>query len=381
MKISIITTMGANPWGGSEELWSAMAMEALKDKHDVSISIYDWGENLKNITELKQAGANINKRKRISYTDLKGKIKGKITQHIFAEKELLNFISKSNPDIVFLSMGGVCDLEIDSVRKFLLKLNISYYIVFHANPDSYAVEYNKLEDIRSILSKAKQLFFVSNRMRQIAERQMAFDFSKSKIVANPVNMKEIGILPYSNSDCLNFAIVGRLNVSIKGQALLLQILGSGEWKQRNWHLNIYGEGPDEQLIENLIDFYKLNNNVTLHGHVNDIRREIWVKNHILLMPSYYEGLPIALVEGMLCGRIAVATDVGGNMEIIEHNKNGFIAEAPTFYSFGKMLEYAYTQKEKFKLMGEKAYISAKKMYGKNPGKELLNKIIESKNDR
>ncbi len=372
--------MASTPWGGSEELWVAMADEAIKQNYNLNVSIYNWKILPRKIKRLQNIGCNLYFRKRISYDTFIGKIIGKINQYLFAEKQLSSFIKKTKPDLVFVSMGGVCDLEINCVKKNLLKLKIPYSIVFHVNPDSYSIGYNKLKDIRNVLSKTDQLFFVSDRMRQIAERQIAFDFSKSEIVANPVNISEIGILPYSNSDILNFAIVGRLSVSIKGQALLLQILGQTKWKLRNWHLNIYGKGPDKRLIKDLIQFYSLDKKVTLHGHVNDIRKDIWAKNHILLMPSYYEGLPIALVEAMLCGRTAVATDVGGNMELIEHNKNGFIAESPTFYSFDKMLESAYKKKNEWKLMGKEAFDSAKKLYGTNPAKELLNKIIKFNND-
>ena len=42
MRIAIISTMEGCPWGGSEELWAAMAMQALKKGHEVLISVCDW---------------------------------------------------------------------------------------------------------------------------------------------------------------------------------------------------------------------------------------------------------------------------------------------------------------------------------------------------
>jgi len=86
-------------------------------------------------------------------------------------------------------------------------------------------------------------------------------------------------------------------------------------------------------------------------------------------------MPIALIEAMLCGRTAVATDVGGNMEVLNHLESGFIAEAPTVYSFDKAMKLAWKNKHKWNDMGKIAYESASDLYGKNPGKELLTKII------
>jgi len=377
MKIAIITTMAGHPWGGSEELWVAMVNEAINENHKVVVSVYNWHKPLHpKIQIIKEKGAIVSKRSRVNYQDIKGKIKGKLIQVFLAEKQLNKFINKTNPDIVFISMGGVCDLEFKFIRSFLIELKIPFYIIFHANPDNYIIPYQTVESARTVLDKAKSLYFVSNRMRQIAERQLAYNFSGSEIVANPVNMKEIGILSMPNSPLIHMAIVGRLAVNIKGQSVLLQILSSKYWNNKNWHLNIYGKGPDENIVKDLIKFYKLENKVTLHGHVNDIRNDIWAKNHILLMPSYYEGMPIALIEAMLCGRTTVASDVGGNMEVITNNKNGFIAEAPTVYSFDKAMKLAWENKHKWIDMGKDAFESASNLYGKNPGKELLNKILK-----
>ena len=48
-----------------------------------------------------------------------------------------------------------------------------------------------------------------------------------------------------------------------------------------------------------------------------------------MLPSRFEGLPLALVEAMLCPRPAVVTNVAGNTEVIEDGETGFVAAAPT----------------------------------------------------
>ena len=93
MKLGIISSMAASPWGGSEELWVALASQALSEGHTVAASVYNWGELPVKIKEIEKKGVVIHKRSRISYLDIKGKFKGKIAQLFVAEKQLLRFTS------------------------------------------------------------------------------------------------------------------------------------------------------------------------------------------------------------------------------------------------------------------------------------------------
>jgi glycosyltransferase involved in cell wall biosynthesis len=91
-------------------------------------------------------------------------------------------------------------------------------------------------------------------------------------------------------------------------------------------------------------------NVHLCGHVPDVAG-IWSRNHLLVLPSRYEGLPLALIEAMWCGRPAVVTDVGGNAELLADNRTGFIARAATTESFEEALERAWQRCEEWREMG------------------------------
>lgn len=364
MRVSFISTMAALPWGASEELWFDMASKSSLIGHEVAVSVYKWWPQNNKILSLKDIGVKLHLRKRIAYTDFKGKVKGKLIQNFIAEKQLSGFVAHTKPELLIISMGSFADLEIDPFRKFLLKLNVPYILIVHANPESHAIATLKINEVRQCCQNGDRILFVSKRLQEIAERQISYKFSKSGIIANPINMDKTGVLPIPKNETIQLALVGRLQVNIKGQALLLQILSEKKWKERNWHLNVFGEGADKQLIEELILLYQLESRVTLHGQVHDVRNDIWKENHILLMPSYYEGMPLALIEAMLSGRTAVVSDVGGASELISNSVEGFIAEGNTLNSFNRALNNAWQKQGKWKEMGKSAFTKAEVFFNK-----------------
>jgi len=358
--LTFITTMAGHAWGGSEELWVKLANDALSQGHSVRCSIFYWGKMPPKIEALKSKGAKIHKRHRFIYPQLHKKVWGKFIEKIIAKSEMRKALSKSDKAII--SMGGFVDLEVNAFRKPLLETNISFSIIIHSNPEDYYLRYHNIKEIITVCKKAKKVYFVSDRLMEIAIRQTGYSFPNGKIIINPVNMDEIGILPWFSTETVQMAIVGRLDAKVKGHAILLQLLSDEKWKNRSWHLNIYGVGEDLQYFQHLANSFDIQNRVTFHGFTNDIRSDIWAKNHILVMPSYYEGMPISLVEAMLSGRTAVATDVGGNAEIIEDGVTGFISYGVNRGAFDKALETAWQQKDEWKEMGEKAFENAKILF-------------------
>ena len=96
--------------------------------------------------------------------------------------------------------------------------------------------------------------------------------------------------------------------------------------------------------------------VVFEGHVADIEK-VWALNHVLVMPSRIEGLPLAVIEAMLCGRPVVATDVAG-AEVIEDGVTGFLAEAATVGCVGNALERFWARRGEAEEIGA---LAAKKI--------------------
>jgi glycosyltransferase involved in cell wall biosynthesis len=379
MTIAIIS-MIRDSWGGSEELWYAMTKEALKDGHIVIHLRYDTPEIHPKLKELIALGlvsykrpgwipANASKILRTTYIAYNF-IRKKIKDPFFP-------VFKHRPDVVLYN--GTC-YSIAQEKSLLNNLNSDkhtrFFIIGHLNNDFMRTITNQEAKIVSTAYKlCQKVFFVSKRNLQTAERHLATSIKNAAIIRNPVNLSDTTAIPLpAINGCINFALVGNLVTIHKGQDIIFSALGSEDWIERNWNLNIYGTGPDETYLKSLSKHLKIDDKVFFHGTVTDIRK-VWNKNHVLLMPSLMEGMPLAIVEAMLCSRVCIATDVGGHKEWITDGISGFIAEAPTVFSFQKGMERAWNRKEDWDTIGMQARQSALQLYDQNSGTSLLNEIV------
>jgi glycosyltransferase involved in cell wall biosynthesis len=129
-------------------------------------------------------------------------------------------------------------------------------------------------------------------------------------------------------------------------------------------VTLFGHGPNEKTLLRLKQLYGLDN-VRLGGFTRDVC-SVWEQHHALILPSRYEGLPIVVVEAMLCGRPCIVTDVMGSAELLEHGVTGFVAEAPTTYHIDKALEDAWEARSRWAEIGRQAAIAVRKEVPADP---------------
>lgn len=86
---------------------------------------------------------------------------------------------------------------------------------------------------------------------------------------------------------------------------------------------IAGDGPLRSELEKTADTLQLHDTVRFLGYRGDIPQIVAALDAFVL-PSLWEGLPLALLEAMAAGKPIVATRVGGNVEIVDDPETGFL---------------------------------------------------------
>lgn len=358
MKIAYISLMSGLNWGGSEAYWSELAFESLLFGNEVLVSVYDWGtDTCKKIKELEARGARIHLRERFSHNvSFSKKIKRFLSTRIPNFNNTWKAVFDFNPDKIIINQGSNIDIVLHHYALYnkLVESKIPYNLICHSHPQySFIPNKNVYPRGKNIFLNAEKVLFVSNRQKNLTERIFCTRLTNSVIFKNPVNLRKIELLDYPDSYTIQMAVVGAL-ISGKGHDILFEVLAQKHWKYRNWQLNIYGKGYGLEYLIDLANYFEIKEKICFCGHISSAT-EIWKKNHILLIPSDGEGLPISLVEACISGRTAVVTDVGGNTEIIKDNENGFVACSPTTHSFTDALDRAWNRRNEWEEMGRKLH--------------------------
>jgi len=136
-------------------------------------------------------------------------------------------------------------------------------------------------------------------------------FGKALVLNNFVTVP-----PLSKRTNHTIAFVGRLSDEKAPDRFLALAL---QFPQQSFH--IYGTGP---LLNQLVE--QAPSNVVFHGYTENMET-IWPSIDILIIPSRFEGLPMAALEGMAMGVPVIATNVGALSHLIRQGDNGWVVDS------------------------------------------------------
>lgn len=123
---------------------------------------------------------------------------------------------------------------------------------------------------------------------------------------------------------LQLVSVGRF-AEQKGQLLLIEALAR---TRAPMHLTLIGDGPLAPTIRDAIARHGIGDKVTLPGWLDEGQvAEALARAHVMVMPSFAEGLPVALMEAMAAARPCIATYVAGIPELVQPGETGWLVPA------------------------------------------------------
>ena len=101
-------------------------------------------------------------------------------------------------------------------------------------------------------------------------------------------------------------------------------------------LVLVGDGVEKRRISAKAREFGLEHNIRMLGMRSDVPR-FMVAADVFLLSSLSEGISVTLLEAMASGKPIVATDVGGNSEVVSHGKNGLLCRSSDPRDIGSSL--------------------------------------------
>ena len=213
------------------------------------------------------------------------------------------------------------------------------------------------------------------RSRSIVQEQVGLSLPLAEVARNPVMVDVASSLawPPDDNEWL-IACPARMVLRDKGQDVLVRVLSLPKWRERALKVTLYGQGRHSESLRRMVTHLNLTS-VRFGGQSANIA-DVWRHHHACVLPSRVEGLPLALVEAMWCGRPAIVTDVGGNSEVVEDNETGFIARTPAVIDLDEALERAWVMRHEWETMGGLAATEIRKLVPPDPAATFADRLLE-----
>lgn len=163
--------------------------------------------------------------------------------------------------------------------------------------------------------------------------------------------------------------VGELNKN-KNQSAVITALS--QLSEMNIKYIICGEGEYFLQLKRLVHRYKMESRVEFLGYCENIE-EILSATDIFVLPSYREGLSIALQEAMAIGLPIIATNIRGNRELVKDRKGGWLVPVGNIKALKLVLQEAiFIYKNNISVLKQMGHYNQKKV------KAYSHSVVEQK---
>jgi len=298
-------------------------------------------------------------------------------QKIECPKIQLNFISFKNIQSL---------IELVKLIKFIKKHKIAILQTYFQDPSTLGLLAAKLSGVKNVITCFRDMGFWRKQENDCNMKKVYK--SCSAYIANSLAVKELyknvyGLpddkftVIYNGIDVEGFrpktenkdhaskdiivGIVATLNRKVKRVDLFLKAAAYILQRIESVKFIIAGDGELRKDLVSLSRELGISRNVEFLGRVENIPQLLSTID-IGVVSSDSEGFSNAVLEYMAAGVSVVATDVGGNMEIIANGINGFLVPRGDYRSLGERIIQLATEKQMFDRIRENALEKVRRNY-------------------
>lgn len=359
MQILFLNSLSKNKWGGGEK-WMLMAASGLASKgHKVIIGC------ARNSIIEKNALKKELKTTRLSFFtdfDLLGFLR---LIHVLKKEKITHIICGQNKDSKIAAVAALHVKGVTVIARHGLQLISKKW--------KYKFIFSQLLD--GIITN-------SNTIKTEYDSYNWFSKEFVKVIYNgfnvPTDIENIHLINKFNlpKNALTIISAGRL-AKQKGFEILIDAAEIAVKENQPWYFIIAGKGKLEKRLKQMVESKKLQERVLFIGFINNVLPYIKAAD-LFVLPSYYEGMPNAVMEAMGIGKCCVATSVNGNNELITHLEDGLLVEPGNPNQLYKAIEHVAKSKELRNNIGQKAATKIATLFAENRMVNELEEYLKTK---
>jgi glycosyltransferase involved in cell wall biosynthesis len=258
-------------------------------------------------------------------------------------RELRSVIGVWKPDVIHSTL-----LRSSVICRWVTHLDEIPHVGMFVNDSYVAARFSRL----SVSAKVKLRIFqvidrltsgwcdhfvaITEAIRQSNARYLGLSTKKISVIYRGRHFGPyLGIELPKTTGVITFLNLARL-IERKGQVELIHAFAKlrKRYPARLW---LAGEGPMKQRYQQLIDDLGLSDDIKLLGRRDDVP-ELLAQCTCLVMPSHFEGLGGAIIEGMLAARPVIATSIPVLAENVKDGWNGMLFEPGDIESLAAKME-------------------------------------------
>lgn len=209
---------------------------------------------------------------------------------------------------------------------------------------------------RAVISRSNYIVVLNNYMKKFLKSR---NYVNIKIIPNGIapndfhNRGDYGYILYAG----RFDWAKRVDILVKAYSML------EEKYKKEFKLKLVGQGSNEKYLKELVK------NTDLKKYVEFIpwlqrSKLIYLmsKCSIFVLPSFFECMPVVVLEAMASGKPVIASDVPGPQDIVIHGYNGFLFKRGDIETLAKYLELLCEDETLRRRVGKNARKTIEKKY-------------------
>lgn len=254
---------------------------------------------------------------------------GKLVTVIRAVIQMLWCLATKPVDIVHIhvSMGA------SVYRKSILAgiaLLFAKPVIMHTHGGEFSRQFPTMPGplrrfVASLLRRSDAVIALAETWRRFYIDVVGVDPKRVVILRNPVTLPS-SLPARSTGPPIGLLYLGMLSEPKGAFDLIRAMAALAEEDRRNVHLTMAGHGQIEEAGKLVADL-GLRESIAIHGWLDhEARDALLAEVHGFILPSHFEGLPMALLEAMSWGLAIIATPVGGIPDIVVDGENGLLVQ-------------------------------------------------------